>query len=144
MPRQPKPFSRRMTTLALTLGALLLSTGTAPSMARADSEYEIDVANGRAAVGESGTITVTVTAGEGFKANKEYPNKVKDLASSGATRRSTSVKGTVSGNKISYSISATPNSAGTHEVSGEVRFSVCNESSCHIKKVPLSATITGT
>ena len=54
------------------------------------------------------------------------------------------VRGSVSGKSISFSVPVTPNAKGKHTVTGQIRFSVCNDTACHIKKVALNATITGT
>ena len=113
--------------------------------ANKDNPFTLSVSNGKAAVGKSGTISVRITAGEGHKPNAEYPNKIKKLSTDdGATLGSTSVRGSVSGKSIVFSIPVTPNKAGKHTVKGQVRFSVCNDQQCYIKKVPLNATITGT
>ena len=107
--------------------------------------YTLSVDNGEAKVGESGTITVTIKAAEGFKCNTEYPNKVKDLAATNkAELASTSVAGRFEGKDLVFEIQATPKKRGAAKVTGEVRFSVCDATSCQMKKVPLAATITGT
>lgn len=123
------------------------STSQKPFAAKADADnpFTVSVSNGKAAVGKSGTISVRITAGEGHKPNEAYPNKIKKLSvGDGATLGSTVVRGAVSGKSIVFSIPVTPNKAGSHSVTGQVRFSVCNDKQCYIKKVPLNATITGT
>lgn len=105
--------------------------------------FTVSVSNAKAKVGEKGTITVTVKASGGFKCNPKYPHKIKDISGSNVDAPS-KVSGAVNGKSISYSIPATPTAAGSHAVTGEIRFSVCNDQECQMKKVPLSATVTGT
>ncbi len=105
--------------------------------------FSVNVSKAKAKVGSETTINVTVSAGDGFKCNDKYPHKIKDI--SGANVKAPSkVKGSASKRSISYSIPVTPTKAGSHTLSGQIRFSVCNENECKIKKVPLSATVTGT
>lgn len=135
--------------LVLAAGASQAAPGDVPEPASTmteDSEFTIKVENGKAKVGDAATISVTVTAAEGFKMNQDYPSKIKDIDGGRAVAvDSDSVRGKVDGKKyVRYQIEATPKKRGTHKLSGEIRFSVCNEESCHIKKVPLDATITGT
>ena len=107
--------------------------------------FSLSVSNAKAAVGESATVTVRVTAGEGFKPNAEYPHKIKKLSADGAVKLAgKSAPGSVSGKSIVYRVQVTPTKAGAHTVTGQIRFSVCNSESCVIKKLPLNATVTGT
>jgi hypothetical protein len=104
--------------------------------------YSVSVQNATGKVGEAATIVVTVKAGSGYKANSKYPHKIKKLTASGASVPAGSVKGSVEGKNVTFSIPVTPTASGTHSVSGEIRFSVCNDSQCLIKKAALSATVT--
>ena len=52
--------------------------------------------------------------------------------------------GSIEGKKVVFKVPATATKKGTFKVTGQIRFSVCNDSQCVIKKVPLNATITGT
>ena len=145
-----KKFSRSIAA-TLALGALVgfvanasASQPVAAAKTDTDNPFTVGVSNGKAKVGTAGTITVRVTAGKGHKPNAEYPNKVKKLsAAEGATLGSKAVRGTIAGKSIVFSIPITPNKAGSHAVTGQVRFSVCNDKQCYIKKVALNATITG-
>ena len=119
------------------------STDPSPAATMGDDSYDVAVNNGKAKVGETATITVTVTAGRGYKANKEFPSKIKNLSADGADLEATSVAGQVRDNTINFSVKATPKSKGRHKVTGEIKFSVCTAESCTIKKVALDATVTG-
>jgi hypothetical protein len=104
--------------------------------------FSIAVSEAKAKVGEKATILVTVTANKGFKCNDQYPHKIKKISGANVDVPN-SVKGSISDKQIVFSIPATPKSAGAHAVTGEIRFSVCNDSACHIKKVALNAKVTG-
>lgn len=131
--------------VATAAAAVACMSFVTPAPAAGDSPFSLSVSNGKAKVGEAGSINVTMTAGEGFKANVEYPNKIKKLKVAGdADLAATTVPGAANGKTIVWSVAVTPKAAGTHSVTGEIRFSVCNDTACHIKKVPLDATITGT
>jgi hypothetical protein len=138
-------LSKPTTFVASLLAASALMFGAAASTdAEAGAPYSLNVSNGSAKVGASTTITVTVKANAGFKCNAEYPHKVKGLsAADGVDLGAKKVMGSISGKKITFSVPVTPTKAGTHAVTGQVRFSVCNDKSCHIKKLPLSASVTG-
>ena len=146
----------RLASMLVLASALVLSSSSAAAnpiagepepepAANLSDPYTLSVDNGAAKVGESGTITVTIKAAEGFKCNTEYPNKVKGLAATNkAELASTSVAGRFEGKNLVFEIQATPKKRGAAKVTGEVRFSVCDATSCQMKKVPLAATITGT
>lgn len=129
--------------LALAFGAAAASAE--PIGAAADLSFTLKASAGAAKVGEPAAVQVVVTAADGFKANAEYPNKIKDLAVNGAAALAAAeVEGAATEKAIVYSIAVTPRAAGTHAITGEVRFSVCNDKSCFIKKVPLATSVTGT
>lgn len=107
------------------------------------SAFDLSVSHGKANVGEEATILVTIKARDGFKCNDQYPHKVKKLKGSDGVTVPEIVAGTLKGKTILFSIPATPTALGEHTVTGEIRFSVCNEEACLIKKVPLSAKVTG-
>ena len=110
-----------------------------------DDTYKLSVSNGSAKVGETGTITVTVKAAEGYKCNGEYPNKVKNLvATNGGRLAAESVAGRIDGKTLTFAIQVTPTKRGDSKVSGEARFSVCNATGCAMKKVAINAKVTGT
>jgi len=147
-------FSKAKGIAGLTLGALLaLASTTSADVAMVDDataladqadSFKVSTSNASAAVGQQGTISVVVTALGVYKPNEKYPHKVKKLAGDGVSFGAKSVGGSVSGSSISYQIPVTPDSAGQHAVTGQIRFSVCNAEQCLIKKLPLTATVTGT
>ncbi len=137
-------LTRRIFTVSIALSALLGSALIGGDAGAEGQPFSLSVSNGKAKIGEAGAITVTVTAGKGHKANAEYPHKIKKIkAGAGAEVGASTVPGSVSGKSIRYSVPVTPTAKGSHAVTGQIRFSVCNDTACHIKKVPLNATITG-
>ena len=138
--------SRRAFVVAGAFGAALLALAamSAPAAAEAPS-YTVSVSNATAKTGEQTTVVATIAAAEGYHCNKEYPHKAKKLAGEGVEfPGGDTVKGALSGDKVVISIPVKPTTAGAHQVTGEIRFSVCNDSQCVIKKVALAATVTGT
>jgi len=141
---------QRMLILAATLGIAAGATFASTSQAEeavslADkAPFSISVKNGAAKVGQQGAVVVTVTAASGFKCNDKYPNKIRKLSVSGdAELAATTVRGSIAGKSIIFNVGVTPKAKGSHAVTGQIRFSICNDSTCHIKKVPLNAKITG-
>ncbi len=127
--------------------AIALATLTLAGGASADSEetpFSLSVSSAKAKVGTATNFSVTVTATSGYHSNEQYPHKIKGLSGDdGVSLGATKVDGAVQGGKIVFSVPVTPKTAGAHKVTGEARFSVCSDTQCVIKKVPISATVTG-
>jgi hypothetical protein len=108
----------------------------------AKEPFAVAVKNASAKVGADAHIEVEVSALSGFKCNEEYPHKIKKIvAAEGASVGSDSVKGSIDGKKIVFRIPVKASRAGTHAVTGQIRFSVCDDSQCVIKKIDLNASI---
>lgn len=143
-------LKRVLSLLAVTAGCgLLVAPASANQAADAvpldtTAQFDVVVAGGSAKVGEVATVTVTITAGAGFKPNAQYPHKVKNLSGSGVDLPSGEVTGAIGGTTIVFSVPVTPTSAGAHAVSGKARFSVCNDTECILKSTEVNATVTGT
>jgi hypothetical protein len=153
-PHRQNRLFRHLTVAAVAAFALLATGNSAADAGTAGAPIElagdkpaftIDVSNAKAKVGESATIKVSVKAAPGFKCNDKYKHKIKKLkADGGAKLAADKVMGTVKGKKVHFEVAVTPTKKGKAKVSGQIRFSVCNDSQCVIKKVPLNATVTGT
>lgn len=141
----------------ITLGAALVAACTVASVATADERraddavpqadgdtpYKLSVTNAKAKAGEQASIMITIEAASGYKCNESYPHKARKLeADAGAELPSTMVKGKVEGKKVVIAVPVKAAKAGTYKVRGQVKFSVCNDSQCVIKKAPLDATLT--
>jgi hypothetical protein len=144
--RSPRLFGAALAlgALALTGAATATPTTDATPLADADTPYSIEVTNAKAKVGEDAKIVIKITAVEGYKCNKSYPHKARKLkADAGAELAADMVKGTLENKQIVIPVSVKATKAGTFKVTGQIKFSVCNDSQCVIKKAPLNATITG-
>ena len=140
----------------ITLGAALVAAFTVAATPAADAHadealpqadgdnpYKLSVKNAKAKVGEEAKIMITIEAASGYKCNESYPHKARKLeADEGAELPSTTVKGKVEGKKVVIAVPVKAAKAGTYKVRGQVKFSVCNDSQCVIKKAPLDATLT--
>lgn len=126
---------------ALGIAALTAFAG----MANADDPYSVSVGSASAKVGEATSISITVTVKGGYKCNDQYPHKIKKLsAGDGAKLHAEKVRGQCSDGSVTFSIPVTPTAQGSHALTGQIRFSICNKSQCLIKTAPLDATVTGT
>jgi hypothetical protein len=93
--------------------------------------------------GQSGTVTAVVNAIGDYHVNQEYPYKFTlNAAPAGVSYGETVVRNVNRSEKrASISIPFTPQSAGTHTISGVCSLSVCTSSNCVIEKVPMSVTV---
>jgi hypothetical protein len=122
-------------------GLLLLAAAPA---AVAAAPYHLEVTSASAKVGEQGRIEVSVTATDGFKCNRDYQHRIDDIDGGADVGAPTTVRGKLTGSQsIAYAIPVTPRRQGTHDVTGEIRFSVCNRDGCQVHKVALAAQVTG-
>ena len=146
---------RRLTATALALGALAWATG--PTTASADEAaalatvntdgYKLVVTDGSGLVGKETHILVTVTAKNGYKINEKYPHKIKlaaaadglELPQPTLKKKDAKIDGK---KKLTFRVPVKATRAGTFEVSGKIKLSVCNEKSCLIDKKKLSAKLT--
>jgi len=112
----------------------------------AEQSFRVKVNAGVTAVGSTGTIFVLIKPKKGFKPNEEYPNKISHLTAKAKNvgLPSTKIKGSLVGNTIEFRVPVIPKKKGKHSVKGEIRFSVCTDKVCHVKKIPLISSITGT
>jgi len=145
--RKHSPFviGAALVTAALAVASVATADSSPEATPQADGDqpYKLTVTNAKAKVGEEAKIIITVEASSGYKCNKSYPHKARKLeADAGAELTSNMVKGSVEGKKIVIPVGVKATKAGTFKVHGQVKFSVCNDSQCVIKKAPLDATIT--
>ncbi len=139
----------------MTLGAALVAAFTVATVATADeaqqavpqadgdNPYKLSVSNAKAKAGEEAKILITIEAAAGYKCNESYPHKARKLeADAGAELPNKTVKGKVEDKKVVIAVPVKAAKAGTYKVRGQVKFSVCNDSQCVIKKAPLDATFT--
>ena len=153
--------------LAVTAGALCLATGplakeaptgmpdgvalvtqTATQTATQTGEgYELTVHDAAGAVGDSTAIVVVIKATGQYKVNAKYPHKVKlgePPAGLELPRRTLKRADGELGDAqtFTFRIPAKATKAGSFAVTGKLKFSVCDATSCLIKKEALAATVT--
>jgi hypothetical protein len=109
--------------------------------------YSVSAADLAVGAGAEGMLVVTIKAKGDHKVNEEYPHKVKlddppagiELPKSKLTKD----EGSFSDKKtFTFKIPVKGKTAGSHTVTGMVKFSVCNESQCVIKKETIKAVVT--
>ena len=117
----------------------------AMNAAEGDS-FSIEVVNASLAAGSEGTIRVTIKAKTGFKVNDKYPHKIKfDDPPSGVSLPKKTLKkgdGRFEGtSSFVFDVPVKAESKGSHTVGGNVKFSVCNDEQCQIKKAQITAKV---
>ncbi len=98
---------------------------------------------GKYKVGSPGTVTAVLNALGEHKVNPDYPIKFTlNAAPAGVTYGETVLRNANKADKkATISIPFTPDSAGSHTISGVFSIGVCVASSCTNQKVPLSVTV---
>ncbi|MFT7582503.1 MAG: hypothetical protein ACI9MR_004185 [Myxococcota bacterium] len=97
--------------------------------------------------GTPGAITVTIKAVGDHKFNTEYPTKLTfDAAPDGLTlpkSKLTKADGTLADKKtFAFTSAVSGKTPGEYQVKGTVKFSVCNDKVCLLKKEPVIAKVT--
>ncbi len=109
--------------------------------------YTVTVQDVIGSVGAEAPIVVIIKATGQYKVNAKYPHKLK-LAEPPAglelpKRMLKRADGSLDDEKtFTFSIPAKATRAGSFTVSGKLKFSVCDATSCLIKKEALQATVT--
>lgn len=106
------------------------------------SNYSVSVSTAKAKVGSQTNLTVTISAKGDYKGNPKYPHKIKGISGSNVDAPK-KVKGAASGKTISFSIPVTPKASGSHSLTGQIKFGICDESQCLMKTASLNATVIG-
>jgi hypothetical protein len=97
--------------------------------------------------GAKGKATVSVTALAGYKWNKEYPAKLRfETAPKYVSLDKTEFKQLagdfkIGDKKADVSVPMSAKSPGQENVTGEIKFSICNETACIIKKAPVEIAV---
>src|SRR5262245_37631610 len=143
--RAMKVFAR-FSAIALTAAGLTMVSGSVASDATAGETalanlegdgYTIVVTDGSGKVGEETHVVVTIKAKAGFKVNEKYPTKLKlHDAPSGVELPKQVLKkddGSFEGKSaFTFKVPVKATRAGSFDVKGKLKFSVCNDQSCLI------------
>lgn len=130
----PVPAKKMATLVAL-------AVATFAGAAFANEGFTITTHGGKGKANEQVTSVIKVTAKGAYHINKEYPHKVTLTAPEGVTIESAKVKGNVdSETQLSFVVKSTSAAAGKKDITAEVKFAVCTETTCEpaVEKVTLS------
>jgi len=130
---------------ALFLIGALASPASAEDKGKKSSAYAIEWTSQNVKVGQDGTLTLAITAGKGYKWNKEFPASFKVTPTGGAaTVSSTDFRKDAfktDGTKTAVKVPVRGAASGQTTLEGKARFSVCNEEACIVKTETVSATV---
>jgi hypothetical protein len=94
-------------------------------------------------VGETGAMTITLSAKPPFHVNAEYPHRFKISSTKAAKTPSSTVNGEpakTTPSKLELSVPLIPVQVGEGELEGELSFSVCTAEKCLMEKRQLKAS----
>ena len=107
--------------------------------------FEVTVDADSLSVGKKGFINVVIKAKAGFKVNQDYPHKIKFKNVPDGVKVPTTVKkkdGAFEGKSaFRFKVPVTASKAGKFKVGGKLKFSVCNDKSCIIKKKNIKVSL---
>ncbi len=108
-------------------------------------EGTLQVGKAEAKAGAEATATVTVTPAPNFHISQEYPMSLTLEAPAGVKLAKTELAKAdavaFSEKTLQLAIKETSDKAGTYEIKGCFKFGVCDPSSCHPKKQPISIQV---
>ncbi len=119
----------------------------APSAADDAKSFTVSIAVPALQAGKSGDAVVSVTAAKGFHWNLEYPAKLvfagpqskvalgkKEFSQLGGDFKATEAKADVA-------VALEAKGTGTETVKGELKFSICNDTTCLIKSAAVELPV---
>ena len=159
-----KSFHRRLLMLttgaaaALTLALGISTSAAAPAPPSAEAsrhvaatvdgeQYSVQISAPTVAVGADAQFQVKISAKPGFKFNKQFPTKLKlDEPPTGLEfpkRRLKKGDGSVAADSMSFTfpVPVKATQAGTFPFGGVLKFSVCNDAKCVVKREKLKSQI---
>ena len=126
--------------------SLTILLGMATSASAEEKKFKIESSELSINPGKAGDVTFTVHPAKGYKWNKDFPAMLKVDASGEtiavATKEFRGESFKQAEKETSVSAKVEGKAAGTALVSGELRFSVCNEESCIIATEKVEAKVT--
>ncbi len=134
-----------------TVGAGPSETGGGDRFKLAAEEGKLSIDAPEAKVGSEATVKVTVTAGDAFKVNTEFPTKLTLENAQGVTIAKAELKAgghdkakgdadVFDEHSLVFAVKMTPSAAGNYTVNGTFKFAVCDKagSTCLAKKEPIA------
>ena len=126
--------------------SLAVFLGLASSATAEEKKFKIQSSELSISAGQAGNVTFTVKPAKGFKWNKDFPAMLKLQPSGDAVGlKTTEFRGDSfkqAEKETSVSAQVEGKVAGNGTVSGELRFSVCDEESCIIATEKVEAKVT--
>jgi hypothetical protein len=118
-----------------------------PAAAEEAASFSVAVTVPSLAAGKSGDAVVSVTPAKGYHWNLEYPAKLTfegeptkvSLSKKQFSQMGGDFKASESSAAVSVALSA--KGAGSETVKGELKFSVCNDTTCLIKSAPVALAV---
>jgi hypothetical protein len=108
-------------------------------------EGTLAVGKAEGKAGAEATATITVTPAANFHISQEYPTSLTLEAPAGVKLAKTELAkadaAAFNEKTLQFAVKATPEKAGTYEIKGWFKFGVCDPSSCHPKKQPVSISV---
>jgi hypothetical protein len=127
------------------VAGLVLATFLVPSLAFADSSFNIRIDAPAAQKTQKAKARIHLTPGPGFHFNKEFPTSVTVVAPAGVTvdKPKQTAKDALKLEEAGadFEVVFTPSEAGSKTFTGELKFAVCSANSCDPKKQPLNFTV---
>jgi len=106
--------------------------------------YTLTVSDPSGKVGEELSVIVTVKAKGAFKVNKEYPHKVSVEPTDGLELPKPKLKkadAKLEEKTLTFTIPAKATRAGSFELAGVLKFSVCSSDACQLEKKDIKSKI---
>jgi len=123
------------------------TSAEAPSAADEAKSFTVSVAVPALQAGKSGDAVVSVTAAKGYHWNLEYPAKLvfageqskvtlgkKEFSQMGGDFKASEAKADVA-------VALQAKGTGAETVKGELKFSICNDTTCLIKSAPIELAV---
>jgi hypothetical protein len=139
------PANALIAITAMLIPWMFTSSATAEEKGKESPAYAIAWDAGTVKIGQDGTLTLAITAGKGYKWNKQFPASFKITPSGEAAKiastdfRKDAFKS--DGKKTALKVQVKGAAAGQTMLEGKARFSVCNEESCIVKTETIRTTV---
>jgi hypothetical protein len=111
-----------------------------------DSSFKVAVeVPAGVAAGAEAVAKVTVTPGEGYKVNEEYPSRLTLEAPTGVTLAKLVLEKedaqALDKHQLAFAVKLTPGQAGSYKINGSLKFAVCTTSTCDPKKQAIAIDV---
>ncbi len=116
------------------------------------SEGTLTVAKAEAKAGAAATAEIKLAPASGYHVATDYPIKLwleapagvkveKSFLSAGGRTKAQGDAATLSEQSLLFAVKATPEAAGSFEITGVLSFGICEKDSCHPKTQPITIQV---